>query len=126
MVASVAKVGKDAVVVGQLHLVCRHDADQLAVDGMPYATESRPRREHVIESPIGIHCDRRKRIAVGPGMSSCSVAGNLPRVVEDQTPCRRGAASREHSDFIGIGSSVEVATQEYRIAPLGGLRNESG
>ncbi len=125
-VASVAKVGQDAVVVGQLHLICRHDAEQLAVGGMPYSTESRPRREHIVESPIGIHGDRRKRIAVRPGMSRCSVAGNFPRVVEDQTRCSRGAASREHSDLIGIGSGIEIATQQYRIAPTGGLRNELG
>ena len=70
VVASVANVGNDAIVVGQLHLICRHDAEQLAVGGMSYTAEPRPRREHVIESPIGIHCDRRKRVAVGPGMSA--------------------------------------------------------
>ena len=33
-VASLAKVGKDAVVVGQLHLICWDDAEQLAVGGV--------------------------------------------------------------------------------------------
>jgi hypothetical protein len=41
-IALLAKIGKDAVVVGPLHLIAWRDSEEFAVDSMTYGTESRP------------------------------------------------------------------------------------
>ena len=62
--------------------------------GVSDPTESRPGRQHVVESAIGIQCDSRQGIVVGPGDAGCSVSGNVPSVVEHQSRSCRGAVVR--------------------------------
>ena len=48
----VAKVGYDAVMVRQLSVLARADAEQFAADRMPRTASPRPRGQHIVETPV--------------------------------------------------------------------------
>ena len=94
--------------------------------GMSNPAKSRPRRQHIVESSIGIQRHRRQRIAVRPGDAGCSVSADFPRVVEHQTRCCGGTSSSEHANLVRVGSCIEVAAHKYRVALVGRCGNELG
>src|SRR5262249_11606665 len=80
----VTQVGEDAVVVGELRLIGREDAQAAAQRGVAHPAAPGPGRQHVIEAAVGIKRHRGERVLVGPGAAGRSVARDLPGVVEDQ------------------------------------------
>jgi hypothetical protein len=56
---SVPKVSENSVVVGELQLVARDHAEQLAMGRMPCPSRSWPRREYIVEPSIGVQRDCR-------------------------------------------------------------------
>ena len=82
-----------AVVVGGHHAVDRVAADHLGAHHMAAAAVLGPAREHVVDAAGRLEVERRVRVVVRPRHAR-AVAGDLPRVVEDELRRRDSRCGR--------------------------------